>query len=109
MKSLLHLTIVFALLGGFAHAQSPNATIAGRVLDPSSAVLSDAKVDAINLYTNIHYAGETHHEGAFVVPDVPPAPYRNDVSKSGFKTAIGEDVALRGQDILGLNFELPVV
>ncbi|PYV62589.1 MAG: TonB-dependent receptor, partial [Acidobacteria bacterium] len=108
MKSSLHFTIVFALLSGFAHAQSPNATIAGRVLDPSSAVLSDAKVEAINLYTNIHYAGQTNREGAFVIPSLPPGPYRIEVSKSGFKTAVREDVVLRVQDIVALNFTLPV-
>jgi hypothetical protein len=108
MKSTLRLSIVFTLLNVVAWAQNPNATVAGRVLDPSSAVVSDAKVDIINLYTNIHYTGQTNHEGSFVIPNLPPGPYRIEVSKSGFKTAIREDVVLRVQDVVALNFTLPV-
>jgi len=108
MKSTLRLPIVFALLTVLAWAQSPNATIAGRVLDPSNAVVSDAKVDIINLYTNIHYTGQTNREGSFVIPNLPPGPYRIEVSKSGFKTAVREDVVLRVQDVIALNFTLPI-
>src|SRR5437660_6078572 len=108
MKTTLRLAIAFILLSGFTQAQSPNATIAGRVLDPSNAILSDAKVEAINLYTNIHYSGQTNREGAFVIPSLPPGPYRIEVSKSGFNTAVREDVVLRVQDIVALNFTLPV-
>ena len=108
MKSTLRLSIVFTLLNVVSWAQNPNAAVAGRVLDPSSAVVSDAKVDIINLYTNIHYTGQTNHEGSFVIPNLPPGPYRIEVSKSGFKTAIREDVVLRVQDVVALNFSLPV-
>jgi hypothetical protein len=108
MKSTLRLSIVFTLLNVVCWAQSPNATLAGRVLDPSSALVSDAKVVIINLYTNIHYTGQTNREGSFVIPNLPPGPYRIEVSKSGFKTAIREDVVLRVQDVIALNFTLPV-
>ncbi len=108
MKSTLRLSIVFALASVLSWAQSPNATVAGRVLDPSSAVVSDAKVNIINLYTNIHYTGQTNHEGSFVIPNLPPGPYRIEVSKSGFKTAVREDVVLRVQDVIALNFTLPI-
>ncbi len=108
MKSPLRLSIVFVLLSVLVWAQSPNATVVGRVLDPSSAVVSDAKVDIINLYTNIHYTGLTNHEGSFVLPNLPPGPYRIEVSKSGFKTAVREDVVVRVQDVVALNFTLPI-
>src|SRR5260370_20044730 len=109
MKSTLRLSIVFALASVLSWAQSPNATVAGRVLDPSSAVVSDAKVNIINLYTNIHYTGQTNHEGSFVIPNLPPGPYRIEVSKSGFKTAVRVDVVLRLQDVIALNFTFPIV
>jgi carboxypeptidase family protein/TonB-dependent receptor-like protein len=108
MKSTLCVSIMFAVVNVLSWAQSPNATVAGRVLDPSSAVVSDAKVDIINLYTNIHYTGQTNHEGSFVIPNLPPGPYRIEVSKSGFKTAVREDVVLRVQDVVALNFTLPI-
>src|SRR5258708_1172648 len=108
MKSALQVSLICALLVTFATAQSPNATLAGRVLDPNSALIPDAKVDAINLATNIHYSGQTNHEGSFVIPNLAPGAYRIEVSKAGFKTAVREDVVLRVQDIVALNFTLPV-
>jgi len=108
MRSILRLVPVFAFLNVLAHAQSPNATITGRVLDPGNAVIAAADVEAINLYTNIHYTGQTNREGAFVIPSLPPAPYRIEVKKAGFKAVIREDVVLRVQDVVALNFTLPV-
>ncbi len=108
MKSTSRLVIVFALLSVLASAQSPNATLAGRVLDTNNALIPDAKVEAISLSTNIHYSGQTNREGSFVIPNLPPGPYRIEVSKAGFKTAVREDVVLRVQDIVALNFTLPV-
>jgi hypothetical protein len=112
MRSIFSLLVrvcaLVAFLAGSALAQSPNATVAGRVVDPNNAVIADAKVEIINLYTDIHYSGKTNQEGSFVIPDLPPGPYRIEVSKSGFKTLVRENVVLRVQDVVALNFTLPV-
>jgi hypothetical protein len=89
-------------------AQSPNGTINGLVLDPSNRVIAGADVLVINDVTGVRYSSKTNNEGIYVVPNVPPGPYRLQVSKVGFKTLIKPDIVLNVQDALSINFTLPV-
>ena len=89
-------------------AQSPNGTINGRVLDPSNKVIGGADILVINDATGVKYSGKTNDDGIYVVPNLPPGPYRLQVSKVGFKTLIKPDIVLNIQDALSINFTLPV-
>lgn len=89
-------------------AQSPNGTINGLVLDPSNRIIARADILAINDVTGVKYSSRTNDEGIYVVPNLPPGPYRLQVSKVGFKTLIKPDIILNVQDALSINFTLPV-
>src|ERR1700738_4414927 len=89
-------------------AQSPNANINGLVCDPSSAGVGGAEIVAVNDVTGVKYTTKTNHEGIYVLPSLPPGPYRLQVSKVGFKTIIKPDIVLNVQDALSLNFTLPI-
>ena len=89
-------------------AQSPNGTINGLVLDPSNRVIAGADVLVINDVTGVRYSSKTNNEGIYVVPNLPPGPYRLQISKVGFKTLIKPDIVLNVQDALSINFTLPV-
>jgi len=89
-------------------AQSTNGTINGRVLDPSNKVIGGADLLVINDATGVKYSGKTNEDGIYVVPNLPPGPYRLQVSKVGFKTLIKPDIVLNIQDALSINFTLPV-
>ena len=90
------------------HAQSPNGVLNGQVVDPSSSVIVGAEVLAVNDLTGLQYSTKTDGEGLYVLRNLPPGPYRLQVSKFGFKTIIKPDIILRVQDALALNFTLPV-
>src|SRR5580700_9432570 len=89
-------------------AQSPNGVINGLVVDPSNGVIVAAEIVAVNDVTGVQYTTKTNSEGIFVLPNLPPGPYRVQVSKIGFKTIIKPDIVLNVQDALSLNFTLPV-
>lgn len=89
-------------------AQSPNGTINGLVLDPSNRVIVSADILVINDVTGVKYSSKTNDEGIYVVPNLPPGPYRLQVSKVGFKTLIKPDIVLNVQDALSINFTLPI-
>src|SRR5713226_4438969 len=89
-------------------AQSPNGNINGLILDPSNRVIVEAEVVAVNDGTGVKYSTTTTGEGIYVLPNLPPGPYRLQVSKVGFKAIIKPDIVLNIQDALSINFTLPV-
>lgn len=98
----------FALFALRVAAQSPNANINGLVLDPSNQLIVGAEVIAVNDVTAVQYTTKTNNEGVYVLPNLPPGPYRVQVSKVGFKTIIRPDIVLNVQDALSINFTLPI-
>jgi hypothetical protein len=89
-------------------AQSPNGTINGLVLDPAGRAIAGADIVIVNDVTAVKYFSKTNGEGIYVVPNLPPGPYRLQVSKVGFKTLIKPDIVLNVQDALSITFTLPI-
>ncbi len=104
----LPLILVIVFLVRAAVGQSPNGTMSGLVLDPAGRAIPDAQVLILNDVTGVKYQGATNGEGIYAIPNLPPGPYRLQVSKVGFKTLIKPDVVLNVQDALAINFTLPV-
>jgi hypothetical protein len=89
-------------------AQSTNGIINGLVLDPSNSAIVGADILVINDATGVKYSSKTNSEGIYLLPNLPPGPYRLQVSKVGFKTLIKPDITLNVQDALSINFTLPI-
>src|SRR5206468_557707 len=85
-----------------------SATIMGRVLDPSKAAVVGADVQATNVDTGSTYKGATNGIGLFSIPGVSPGNYRISVTKPGFRSIVKPDVILHLQEVVALNFDLPV-
>src|SRR6266403_2151504 len=100
------LLLVFSSSG--LRAQSTNASITGRVTDPSKALIADAHISAINAATNFRYETSTNNSGEYYLTNLPPGPYQLELEKSGFKKLIKPDATLHVQDAIELNFELPL-
>jgi Carboxypeptidase regulatory-like domain/TonB dependent receptor len=108
LRAIVFLFVVCLLSSVPVVAQSPNGTINGLVLDPSGKVIVGAEIVVVNDTTSVQYAGKTNGEGIYVVTNLPPGPYRLQVSKIGFKTLIKPDIILNVQDALAINFTLPL-
>src|SRR5712692_3270901 len=108
VRELTFLLVLSLLCDAPAIAQSPNATINGIVLDPSGAAIAGAQVVVVNDATGVQYTTKTNGEGIYVVPNLPPGPYRIQVSNSGFKTIIKPDIVIHVQDAIAINFTLPI-
>lgn len=108
MRKFAFLQIITLLFIATVVAQSPSATINGLVLDPSGKAIVGAEVVVVNDATGVQYTTRTNEEGIYVVPNLPPGPYRIQVSNSGFKTIIKPDIVIHVQDALAINFTLPI-
>src|SRR5579863_6467189 len=106
-----HLVCVFVCLAVITNplwAQSPNGNINGLVSDSTNAAVGEADIVAVNDGTGGQYTTKTNAEGIYILPNLPPGPYRVQVSKVGFKTLIKPDIVLNIQDSLSINFTLLV-
>jgi hypothetical protein len=103
------LAVLFVLLlAASLCAQATNASISGRVIDPTQARIAAATVKAINTGTNANYQTRTNASGEYHLTNLPPGAYRIEVEKIGFSKLIKPDVVLHVQDLLEINFEMPV-
>ena len=109
MRRALALTLVFATaLASDLLAQSTNASVTGRITDPSKAVIVDARVAAISAGTNSHYETTSNGSGEYYLANLTPGPYRLEIEKPGFKKLIKPDVILHVQDVLDIDIEMAV-
>lgn len=94
-------------LQGLAHAQS-TATVTGRVIDPSNALIVNANVVLTNVNTHVNYETVTNDDGIYRLTGLLPGTYLANVSKDGFKSLTKSDIELHVQDEVALNFSLQV-
>lgn len=110
MRSILAIALALSLfvLGSKVLPQSPNGSIRGIVLDPDTKAIPAAEIIVVNDATAMQYQTKTNGEGIYNVENLPPGPYRIQVSKFGFKAMIKPDIILNVQDALLLNFTLEI-
>ena len=90
-------------------AQDISGTIEGSVLDPSGAVVANAKVTVTNTDRN-QTAREitTGPSGTYSAPQIPAGHYAVTVEAAGFKTATRKDIVLNVKDDIKVNVSLEV-
>jgi hypothetical protein len=90
------------------YGQAGTATVSGRVADSSGLAVPQAKVQAVNINTNITYSAETGNDGLYNLPNLPPGRYRIVVQKQGFEEIVNSGLDLHVADSISLNFTLRV-
>jgi hypothetical protein len=67
-----------------------NASVTGRVMDPSGAAVAHANVSALQMTTNQSFTATTDDQGRFRLPYLPVGEYRIHADAAGFAPAIRE-------------------
>jgi len=84
---LLTLGLVLGFVCGTpAHADNLYASIRGTVVDPTGAVVPDAKLTATSLATGLTYSTTSSRDGLFAFLQLPIGDYSVRVERAGFKT-----------------------
>jgi hypothetical protein len=89
-------------------AQGERGAFNGIVTDASGSVVPGAAVTALNVQTNVETQTTTTDAGVYRIPYVPSGVYKISVSKTGFQTAIRENVILNVAQTLTVDFSLSV-
>ena len=107
MKIVRTLVLAACVLGapsiGAAQQTVDNASISGRVIDPSGGVVGGASVNARQIETNVVTTATTDTEGRFRFPYLKVGPYEIAVHVAGFQPATRRLVLG-----VGAAFELPI-
>jgi Carboxypeptidase regulatory-like domain len=88
-------------------AQVENATITGRVTDPSGAVVPGVSVTVSQKSTGLLLHGRTNADGTYAFPQLQPGPYGLELNKPGFKKTEVAIILTVGQ-VAQLDVELPL-
>ena len=91
-----------------AEAQVDRATLAGRVLDGSGAVVPDASVEVLARTTGLVRQTRTDASGSYRVAGLPNGTYLVTVTKDAFQTAVYDDVRLEVGQTRALDIALAV-
>ena len=83
------------LTTGAAWAQLSTAQLSGRVTDESGAVLPGATVTVTQTDTGFTRTDVTDGNGSYVLSNLPPGPYRLEVSLQGFRTYVQTGIVLQ--------------
>jgi hypothetical protein len=88
------LAAILLALPAVCFAQSDTARIEGTVADSSGAIVSDARVVAINIDTGIQTEVNTNSEGFYVLASLRIGKYRLEIEANGFRKVTKPDIIL---------------
>jgi hypothetical protein len=91
-----------------AHADNLYASIRGTVVDPTGAVVPDAKLTATNLATGLSYSATSSKDGLFAFLQLPIGDYSVKVERAGFKTLTEGHIHLDLDQIFNLRATMAV-
>ena len=103
IKTIWLLLIALLAVGRPLLGQEARGTILGRVVDPTDAVIVDAKVEAINTDTGVHAASLTNETGDYILPFLIPGPYTLTVSNKGFRNYTRTGITVRQSERVTLD------
>ncbi len=105
-RTLRFLVTVLFTAAGFA--QQDTGIITGLVTDPSGSAIPKASVILVNTGTNARTKVATDEGGLFVATPLRIGAYTISIEAPGFKKTVQENVLLRVQDRLRIDFKLEV-
>ncbi|HEX5229449.1 MAG TPA: carboxypeptidase regulatory-like domain-containing protein [Bryobacteraceae bacterium] len=90
------------------YGQAATASISGRVMDASGAVITDAAVTIKNIGTTFVQTVNTDTQGRYSAPDLPIGTYQVQTTKTGFQTAVRSNIVLEVGSSPVVDFQLAV-
>jgi hypothetical protein len=107
-QSLVTPVLIALVLLAVPRAYAQTASLTGTVTDSIGAVLPGATITITQVQTNFSRTFTTDERGDYRVSLLPPGRYRIEAALPGFKTAIKENIVLSVDDLLRVDFTLPV-
>jgi hypothetical protein len=101
-------TLLLCVAVSVAPAQTTFASITGRVIDASGAVIPKVTITARNTETNIVSSGESNETGNYTISQLKEGTYELRAQVPGFKEFVAKEVILESRDIRRVDIALEV-
>ena len=108
MKILVAIVAVLACARHLRAQATQVSQIGGTVEDASGFAIPDAQVEITNTDTGYGRKVDTGADGAYIVSNLPPGPYRLEVTKSGFSPFVQSGIVLQVNTNPQINVTLKV-
>jgi len=95
MRTLAAICFLCAMTTAVAFGQA-TAQIHGVVQDMSGAAIAGASVKATQTETDFNRTVISESDGGYVLTNLPTGPYRLEITKEGFTTAVQSGIVLQG-------------
>jgi len=106
--SKIQVVIAALVLTTAASAQFVRGSLLGNVTDASGGALPGAEVKLTNLGTNETRTTTASEDGSYLFPALLPGLYRVEVSRTGFKTQVMNEIRLEVNQTARVDVKLPV-
>ena len=107
-KHFWKLLAVFLFAGALCHGQRITATLLGDVTDATGATVSDAKVTARNVDTNVERTTVSDERGAYRLDFLPVGRYDVTIEHAGFRRRTANGVVLQVDQSVRVDATLEV-
>ncbi len=88
--------------------QEARGTLLGRVTDQTAAVITGAKVEALNVNTGVRSTVTTNETGDYILPFLIPGPYTLTVEAPGFRRSVRSEIPVRVNERITIDVTLEI-
>jgi hypothetical protein len=88
------------------YAQVLYGSLTGNVTDQSGAAVAGAKVEALNMSTNVSKDTTTDERGVYLLSDLQPGVYRLTIEATSAKTVVQKDIRIDANTARRLDGQL---
>jgi len=106
MAGALILTLTSLALPDTTHAQVLYGSLTGNVTDQAGAAVAGAKVEALNLATNVTKETTANESGVYQFNDLQPGVYQVTITAASFQTLVQKDVRVEANQVRRLDSPL---
>ena len=100
------LALLCTLFAYSAYGQAVNGMIVGIVTDSSGGVVPNAKVQLLDVGTNLSRAGVTNESGNYAFPNIAQGRYSVTVEQDGFRKATRENIQVSINSTIRVDMQL---
>ncbi|HEV3200317.1 MAG TPA: carboxypeptidase regulatory-like domain-containing protein, partial [Bryobacteraceae bacterium] len=108
MRTKFVALILASVFAGLLAAQTPAATLVGRIVDPSHAGIAGATIRVRNVDTNDTRTAQSQIDGEFTVSSLPPGKYEVTILKEGFRELHEQNLELQVDQTGRLDAQLQI-